>query len=74
MVSTQRVKLTTSKATVLERVPVLAKSRSEEEAKTRVSQSLDHFLGDEITLAFLMKSLFSKKVIILFRVSIAFYL
>ena len=53
MVSTRRVELTTSKATVLEKVPVLAKSRSEEEAKTQshkeeflkntLSNSLEHF-------------------------------
>ena len=53
MVSTRRVESTTSKATVLEEFLVLAKSRSEEEAKTRshkeeflnntLSNSLEHF-------------------------------
>ena len=36
-ISTQRVEPITSKTTVLEWVPMLAKSRSEEGAKTRVS-------------------------------------
>ena len=44
MVSTRRVEPTTSKATVLKMVSMLAKSRSEEEAKTRVSQTLEPFL------------------------------
>ena len=42
-VSTQRVEPTTSKATVPEKVPVLAKSRSEEGPKNLVSNSLEHF-------------------------------
>ena len=49
MVSTRRVKPTTSKATVSERVSVLAKSRSEEEVKNRVSQTLEHLLENERT-------------------------
>ena len=43
MVSTQRVEMTTSKAAVLEKVPVLAKSRSEDGAKNPISNSLEHF-------------------------------
>ena len=49
MVSTRRVEPITSKATVSKMVPMLAKSRSEEGAKTRVSQTLIHLLGDERT-------------------------
>ena len=48
-VSTRRVEPTTSKATVSKRVTMLTKSRSEEGAKTWVSQTLEHLLGDERT-------------------------
>ena len=54
-VSTRKLELTTSKATVSEEVPVLAKSRFEEGAKTRfhkkeflkklLSNSLERFQG-----------------------------
>ena len=42
--------------------------------KAQVSKSLEHFLGDDNTLAFLTNSLFSQKSINQSRVSIAFYL
>ena len=63
MVSTQRVEPTTSKTMVSKRVPVLAKSRSEEGAKTRVSQNLEHLLEDERTkMDFLFQVLNSLRV------------
>ena len=46
-ISTRRVEPTNSKATVLEEVSVLAKSRSEEEAKTRSHQ--EEFLKNNLS-------------------------
>ena len=65
MVSTRRVEPTTSKVMVLEKVPVLAKSRFEKGAKKPVSNSLEHFYERREQVAFLVMILgFSIKMLL----------
>ena len=48
----------------LEKDPGASQAPIQRESQNRVSQALEHLLGDESKLAFLMDSLLSKRVII----------
>ena len=50
-----------------EKGPGASQAPIQRESQNRVSQALEHLLGDESKLAFLMKSLLSQRVIIFLR-------